>query len=132
MYIGCIKELNIIGKTIVNITGMYKGSENITIEFSDGDVFTMSAPDTYSNVDVDDVCGDVEDLLNTPILRAEEVKNLNLPSKNEESSFRWTFYKFATAKGYVDIKWYGTSNGYYSEECSLNYYPHDPDDFSKI
>lgn len=123
MYIDSIKEIEVIGKTIVKIEGLYHFSEKVTFIFSDGDKLVMQHPGTYSNVEVDDICGDIEDLLNSPLLRAEEVKHLNLPAKESyQSNYTWTFYKFATIKGYVDIKWYGTSNGYYSEECSLRYY----------
>ena len=122
MYIEHLKDINLLGKTIIGIDGMSRYSEKITITFNDGSILIMNSPDTYSNVSVEDVCGDLEDLIGSPLQRAEEVNNLNMPAKDAyTTSFTWTFYKFATEKGYVDIRWYGTSNGYYSEKCSLDY-----------
>jgi len=76
--------------------------------------------DCCESVTIEDIIGDLADLVGTPIIEAEEVSNENEPplSDNPES-FTWTFYKFATAKGYVTVRWYGESNGYYAEDVNF-------------
>lgn len=69
------------------------------------------------NVSIEDVCGDLSDLVGSPLLVAEEVDNEDEPECDAES-YTWTFYKFATAKGSVTVRWLGTSNGYYGESVS--------------
>ena len=76
-------------------------------------------------VTLEDVCGELDDLIGAPILMAEVATSYDnvapegmspLPIAGyQDDSFTWTFYKFATIKGYVTIRWHGTSNGYYSE-----------------
>lgn len=70
---------------------------------------------------IEDIVGDLEDLLRSPILKASEDTNADDPGKlkEDDDSYTWTFYNIATAKGHVTIRWYGTSNGYYSESVSF-------------
>lgn len=125
---------NLIGKTLTSV--IQNGAEDIVFKTSEGKEFIMHhIQDCCECVTIDDVCGELEDLVDSPILYAEEATNgmninpLLLTAKDtwdvlkapmdvdndDGESDTWTFYKFGTNKGTVTIRWHGSSNGYYSE-----------------
>lgn len=72
--------------------------------------------DCCERVYIESIVGDLTDLENSPILVS---KASSSDDPNADESGTWTFYKLATRKGYVDIRFYGSSNGYYGESASL-------------
>jgi len=111
------------GKTL---TSVVKGEDEITFVCDDGSKYMMfHGQDCCENVSIEDINGELDDLVGSEILLAEEVSNEGLEKTlmsdfgYHPESYTWTFYKLATIKGYVDIRWYGESNGYYSEGVDL-------------
>jgi hypothetical protein len=92
------------------------GNDIIIFTAISGKVYRMYHPqDCCESVYIDEIIGDLDDLLGVPILDAREDTNSDNPKHKGEDSFTWTFYNILTIKGAVTIRWYGASNGYYSE-----------------
>lgn len=108
----------LVGKTI------YKWSINndndiLNLYATNGKVYSLyHDQNCCESVSIEDINGDLDDLLDTPILMAEESSNDD--SSGEYESATWTFYRLATVKGYITIRWLGVSNGYYSESVSFS------------
>ena len=95
------------------------GNDAIILKTEDGRVFQLvHEQDCCESVTIEDIVGDLEDLVGSPLLRAEERAG-ETGQKEDYESYTWTFYEFATIKGSVTIRFYGTSNGYYSESVSF-------------
>lgn len=109
----CIPEM--LGKTMIKIEHDQTGKENEELRFywsdSEGIGFTHYQ-DCCEHVYIESIDGDLDDLIGQPLMIAEEVVT-TLESEYDSGTATW--YRFATIKGYVTVRWVGESNGYYSE-----------------
>lgn len=122
---------SMIGKTISMIDGVV-GDERLTFHMDNGDKYILYYEhDCCASCVIEDICGDLHDIIGHPLIKAEVVTNHENPDDADEDlihyqdSFTWTFYKLDTIKGGVTIRWYGESNGYYSEEVTCTFEPKD-------
>lgn len=105
---------DIVGKTPTNITVSGVCEDEIEMVFDDGTACKFyHEQDCCEDVSIEDVNGNWGDLIGTPLLVAEEREGES--GEKDYETFTWTFYTFRSIKGSVDVRWYGTSNGYYSE-----------------
>lgn len=116
-----IEDLSaVIGKTPTAIWQV--DNDELFIKFSDGHVLKMCHDqDCCESVVIDDITGDWSDLIGKPLLVAdvrasEENPRLETDDDCWDYSNTWTFYSFRGNGGSVDVRWHGSSNGYYSEQ----------------
>ena len=112
---------DLLGKTLLLVI---PSDSSVKFVCNDDTVYDMyHDQDCCESVVVEDIVGDLNDLIGNPILRAEESTSQENPEdvkKENYESFTWTFYNIATIKGHVTIRWYGCSNGYYSESVNVH------------
>lgn len=108
-----------IGKTFVKIE--LDDNDSVTFICADRTRYIMQHDyHCCESVTLDDVCGEWADIIGFPILDAYESKNADVPKDGERvDSFSWSFYNITTIKGTVTLRWYGESNGYYSESVDI-------------
>lgn len=99
-------------------------NDALFFEFDSGRKFVLShLQDCCESVSLEDVAGDLDDLVGFPLTVAEEsVSSENGPKPDEDyvdEFYTWTFYLLAGPRGSVTLRWYGSSNGYYSESVQL-------------
>lgn len=117
-----ISEL--LGKTLYTCEGKV-GDKEIRFKTTEGVEYVLyHEQDCCEDVEIVDICGELSDLVDSPIIQAEESSNSEEHPPGVEppfidDTFTWTFYRLATAKGQVVIRWYGSSNGYYSESVDF-------------
>ncbi len=68
--------------------------------------------DCCETVYIEAIDGHIDDLVGSPLFMAEEILEY-------DGHTTYTFYKFATIKGYVTVRWNGRSSSYYSETVDI-------------
>lgn len=98
--------------------------------------------DCCESVFLDEIVGDLNDLIGAPLVECEQVsgetvgfadpyagKSSRYGAENFDEdapeSYTWTFYKLGTRKGSVTLRWFGNSNGYYSENVDVDEVPYE-------
>jgi hypothetical protein len=132
--------LGLVFKTVE----LSKYGDEVRFTTHDDQVYCMlHHQDCCETVDIDDIAGDLQDLVDSPILLARESSSddmdtaqIDILDGEEQVMYKlgadyaveddtgvdsqtWTFYLFSTIKGSVTLRWYGSSNGYYSESVDI-------------
>lgn len=113
-----------VGQTIEGITGAVKDSAEVIMTLSNGVAVKLyHKQECCEHVSIADVDGDPDDLIGGLVISAEEVTGGNTPPIGDGNcapeSYTWTFYKIETSKCGLWLRWYGESNGYYSESVDV-------------
>lgn len=116
------KDFNILlGKTLVKCCqGGHDDNDAILFTTDTGKEYALGhQQDCCEHVYIEDVVGELQDLVGSPLLEASEDSSCGEGEGGYGDSYTWTYYKLGTIKSHVNIRFYGSSNGYYSESVYL-------------
>jgi len=106
----------LIGLTLVSVEKQDNDGDELVFKTDDRTFKLYHDQDCCESVYIEDICGELSDLVGDPLWLVEESSNVPPDSAlGSHESVTWTFYRFATVKGFVTVRWCGSSNGYYSE-----------------
>ena len=112
-----------VGETIVSVSGN-RHDEEFVVRTTSGLVFTFyHSQDCCEDVYLEEIIGDIDDLIGHTVVMAEETcSNDEVVGSScyQGESFTWTYYRMATERGLVVLRFFGSSNGYYSESVSVS------------
>ena len=111
-------------RRIKYISGLEQDSEEVNIIFEDGSsLYQYHESDCCESVAVHQVDGNPSAHIGATAI--DLIEKCRAASRDEvDESGTWTFYTLKTSKGYLDWRWLGESNGYYSEHVTSEF--HEP------
>lgn len=116
----------LVGKKVCEMKGQIK-DQDFLIKTECGYTFNFyHNQDCCESVYLENIIGDINDILGHEIILAqEEINNDEIQDSDvfNQDSFTWTYYRLASEKGLVVLRFYGTSNGYYSEGITISMNP---------
>jgi hypothetical protein len=106
----------LIGKTFTEIT---KSTEELIFKNETEGYVLVHMQDCCEYVYIEDIDNDIQLLVGAEILEAEESSHDGDEDKLCGDSCTWTFFKIRTQRDSFTIRFFGESNGYYSESAEL-------------
>jgi len=109
-------------RTIASLEGFEPGSVEVIIRFTDGSYIQQEhVQDCCEDVSLYQVDGNIQKHIGATAIDFIK-KSTTAEDAEVEEYGTWTFYTLITSKGYLDWRWLGESNGYYSEDVDSTFY----------
>jgi hypothetical protein len=104
---------DLLGYELQNVTHTEDiDGDHVIFELKNGETYQLyHAQQCCEQVNLVEIIGDLSDLRGAVILADKKTECGDLET--------WTFYRISTGQGLVVFRWYGISNGYYSEEVDF-------------
>lgn len=110
----------LIGKTLSSYgDGNSYDGDLLVLKFTDGSIlYFRHIQDCCESVYLEDITGELSDLIGHEIKKAYHASS---DADLEYDVGEWNFYTIQTMNGDVTLRFYGSSNGYYSISVDLDW-----------